>query len=77
MLTVEERHAIVQLFENTVTAVRAHHCTSHNGDAIDRVLAGAIASETSQRIFYEFINSITNWGLHPAAHESAESSRTL
>lgn len=71
MITVEERHGLIQMFEAAMTAAKAHHCVSHNGEALDRVLRGAVEREIAQREFYEFLNLITQWHPHPAARSAA------
>lgn len=73
MITVEERHGLIVLFEAAMTASKAHHCVSHNGEALDRVLRGAVEREIAQREFHEFLNLITQWHPHPAAREHATS----
>jgi hypothetical protein len=78
MLTVEQRHALIVCFEEARRTVRAfqhlHTASAQHlpGEGrIDSLLSGHIADALAQREFYELLNSLTDWGMHPAAYEPA------
>lgn len=66
MLTVEERHEIIQKFERAVSCLRESVDAHRQEHALDAQFARAIATETVQREFYAALNAATDWGLHPA-----------
>lgn len=74
MLTVEQRHALITCYEACRRATKAFeqlHAHSARGipAGIDQMLHAHIEDETAQREFYELVNSITDWGMHPAVRE--------
>lgn len=71
MLTVEQRHALITAFEACRRAAK-HFERTHSTPAparIDVVLSAHIEDEAAQHDFYELVNSITDWGMHPAVRE--------
>ncbi|SEH83948.1 MULTISPECIES: hypothetical protein [unclassified Leifsonia] len=74
MLTVEQRHALIVCFEAARRAAKTFeqtHARSARGVpvGIDTVLSVHIEDEAAQRDFYELLNSVTDWGMHPAVRE--------
>lgn len=60
MLTVEQRAALVEVFEGTQRVSRNRRIAG----GIDAVLADVIARENSARIFYQTVNACTDWGVN-------------
>jgi hypothetical protein len=58
MLTVEERHEIIQAFESVAALSKGLA-----GGGIDHALRVAIIRENTLRGFYEVLNTCTDWGM--------------
>jgi hypothetical protein len=65
MLTVEERHDLVQAFERCAWAGKM------DARGLDGALRKAIATETAARVFYETLNAVTDWGIVAAPRRAA------
>lgn len=73
MLTVEQRHALITCFEEARRQARTfERLHVEPGEArIDAAVRIHIQDEAIKHDFYELVNSLTNWGTHPAAREVA------
>ena len=62
MLTVEQRHALIVCFEETVASTHnlATVRMTPGEHRVDATLRHAIAAELAKRDFYELLNSITD-----------------
>ncbi len=73
MLSIEERHVIVQHLYEVIAARRAAerlHVLAQER-RLDAAISAAARCELAEREFHEYINTITRWSEHPAVHEVA------
>ena len=72
MLTVEQRHAILTGYEASLRTARSFgQLHGEPGEhRLDAAVRTHIADEAARHDFYELINSITDWGMHPAVREA-------